>query len=47
MLMLSFALLVVISGIDLTLGIGKRIMEMRSGGEDEERPQLREVGAGV
>ncbi len=36
MLMLSFALLVVVSGIDLTLGIGKRIMEMRSGGEDEE-----------
>ncbi|MEZ4489950.1 MAG: sulfite exporter TauE/SafE family protein [Cyanobacteriota/Melainabacteria group bacterium] len=29
MLMLSFALLVVVSGIDLTFGIGKKIMDMR------------------
>lgn len=45
MLMLSFALLVVLSGIDLTLGIGKKIMDMREAsnsegeiGAEEENP---------
>lgn len=35
MLMLSFALLVVVSGIDLTFGIGKKIMDMREAANGE------------
>lgn len=55
MLMLSFALLVVISGLDLTLGIGKKIMDRRAsnnGDKDEEKSSksdlfLTKLGVGL